>query len=109
MEWTGGCLCGAVRYRTTAEPIRAVNCHCGMCRRMSGAAFLTHVHFLIGAFTWTKGKPTRYRFLSLARGFPAPSGGGSPPAFSSGFAACSRARGSLVKHRQIRHNIPISI
>ena len=47
-----------------------VNCHCGMCRRMSGAAFLTHVHFLIGAFTWTKGKPTRYRSSSEAeRGF----------------------------------------
>ena len=52
MEWTGGCLCGAVRYRATVGPIRAVNCHCGMCRRASGAAFLTHVHFPIGAFTW---------------------------------------------------------
>ncbi len=70
MEWIGGCLCGAVRYRATADPIRAVNCHCGMCRRISGAAFLTHVHFLIGAFTWTKGKPTRYRSSSEAeRGF----------------------------------------
>ena len=48
MEWTGGCLCGAVRYRATVDPIRVVNCHCGMCRRASGAAFLTHVHFPIG-------------------------------------------------------------
>ena len=70
MEWIGGCLCGAVRYRATADPIRAVNCHCGMCRRLSGAAFLTYVHFLIGAFTWTKGEPTRYRSSSEAgRGF----------------------------------------
>ena len=70
MEWSGGCLCGAVQYRATADPIRAVNCHCGMCRRVSGAAFLTHVHFPIGAFTWTQGEPTRYRSsASAARGF----------------------------------------
>ena len=67
MEWTGRCLCGAVRYRATEDPIRAVNCHCGMCRRLSGAAFLTHVHFRIGAFTWTKGKPTRYHSMKLFR------------------------------------------
>ncbi len=70
MEWTGGCLCGAVRYRATADPVRAVNCHCGMCRKTSGAAFLTFVHFPLGAFTWTTGEPTRYRSYSAAeRGF----------------------------------------
>lgn len=68
--WTGGCLCGAVRYSATADPARAVNCHCGMCRRSSGAAFLTFVHFPIAAFTWTQGEPTRYRSSSEAeRGF----------------------------------------
>ena len=70
MEWTGGCLCGAVRYRATADPVRAVNCHCGMCRKSSGAAFLTFVHFPLGAFAWTKGAPTRYRSSPEAgRGF----------------------------------------
>lgn len=70
MEWTGGCLCGAVRYRATRDPIRAVSCHCGMCRRISGAAFLTHVHFPIAAFTWTGDEPTRYRSSAEAeRGF----------------------------------------
>jgi hypothetical protein len=70
MEWTGGCLCGAIRYRATADPIRAVNCHCSMCRQESGAAFLTHVHFPIDTFTWTKGEPKRYRSSPDAeRGF----------------------------------------
>ena len=33
---TGGCLCGAVRYRV-AGPLRdVVACHCGQCRRSSG-------------------------------------------------------------------------
>lgn len=36
-QWvTGGCLCGAVRYRAR-RPLRdAVACHCGQCRRTSG-------------------------------------------------------------------------
>ena len=70
MDWTGGCLCGAVRYRATAAPLRAVSCHCAMCRRASGAAFLTFVHFPKEAFTWTEGAPTRYRSSANAeRGF----------------------------------------
>jgi hypothetical protein len=70
MDWTGGCLCGAVRFRATAEPSRAVSCHCGMCRRHSGAAFLTFVHFPAAAFTWLEGEPTRYRSSAEAeRGF----------------------------------------
>lgn len=70
MEWTGGCLCGAVRYRADSDPIRAVNCHCGICRRMSGAAFLTFVHFPIESFAWVKGEPTRYRSsVDAERGF----------------------------------------
>lgn len=70
MEWTGGCMCGGVRYRAAADPVRAVNCHCGMCRKASGAAFLTFVHFPIDAFEWTEGEPARYRSSSEAeRGF----------------------------------------
>ena len=32
----GGCLCGAVRYRTTGPLRPLIACHCGQCRRMSG-------------------------------------------------------------------------
>ena len=32
----GGCLCGAVRYRVTGDPVAATLCHCGDCRRASG-------------------------------------------------------------------------
>ena len=69
MEWTGGCLCGALRYRASADPVRVVNCHCGMCRRTSGAAFMTFVHFPASAFAWTA-PPTHYRSSADAeRGF----------------------------------------
>ena len=69
-NWTGGCLCGAVRYRATAAPLRAVSCHCGQCRRASGAAFLTFVHFPRDAFTWTRGAPMLWQSSAHAgRGF----------------------------------------
>ena len=34
---TGGCLCGAIRYRITGAPVEALYCHCRMCRRAHGA------------------------------------------------------------------------
>ena len=66
----GGCLCGAVRYRATAAPVRGVICHCVMCRKHSGASALSFVHFPVKAFEWTRGEPTRYQSSAFAqRGF----------------------------------------
>lgn len=40
VELEGGCLCGAVRYRIEGAPRVVSACHCGMCRRASGAPFV---------------------------------------------------------------------
>ncbi|MGE0023157.1 MAG: GFA family protein [Hyphomicrobium sp.] len=37
---TGHCLCGAVRYRTTAASHDVQACHCGMCRRWAGGPLM---------------------------------------------------------------------
>ena len=37
MEWTGGCLCGAVRYRLASDPVEAGWCHCRTCQLNSGS------------------------------------------------------------------------
>jgi len=36
-EWTGGCLCGAVRYRLGSAPFDPGWCHCRTCQLNSGA------------------------------------------------------------------------
>lgn len=38
-SFSGGCNCGAVRYRIDGKPFAVAACHCVNCRRQSGAAF----------------------------------------------------------------------
>jgi hypothetical protein len=65
-EFTGGCLCGAVRYQAT-EMLRAGLCHCRMCQKASGAPVVAWLMVPAGAFSFTKGQAVAYR--SSARGF----------------------------------------
>jgi hypothetical protein len=39
----GNCYCGAVSVMVSSPLRRPVNCHCGECRRLSGAAFTTWI------------------------------------------------------------------
>lgn len=36
---TGGCVCGAVRFRLTGGPLMVYACHCHDCQSRSGSAF----------------------------------------------------------------------
>jgi hypothetical protein len=39
IPFTGGCLCGKIRYECAAEPIFMGNCHCRDCQQATGTAF----------------------------------------------------------------------
>ncbi len=69
-RFTGGCLCGSLRFESAAPPVRGVICHCSMCKRHSGAPALAFVHFPRAAFRWLGAEPQRYRSSPDAeRGF----------------------------------------
>ena len=50
---TGGCLCGALRYEASAEPVYAGLCYCGDCRRASGSGFIPFMGFRAADLTIT--------------------------------------------------------
>lgn len=37
--FTGGCLCGAVRYECSADALFMGNCHCRDCQKAGGGAY----------------------------------------------------------------------
>ena len=68
MVLTGGCLCGAVRYRIDGELTAegAGFCHCGLCRRASGAPVVAWGTWRAADFRFTDGRPAEY--LSSPKG-----------------------------------------
>ncbi|MQX95123.1 GFA family protein [Sinorhizobium medicae] len=50
---TGGCLCGALRYEVSGEPLRVGLCHCSDCRKESGSSFVTFAVWPSPAFKST--------------------------------------------------------
>ena len=61
MEWTGGCLCGAVRYRLASEPYDAGWCHCRTCQLNSGSPAMAFASVAIDDWVIEKGQPRRVK------------------------------------------------
>jgi hypothetical protein len=59
MKIEGGCLCGAVRLEAPARPLMIRHCHCIMCRKASGAAFMTGLMYRSEDVRWS-GSMKRY-------------------------------------------------
>lgn len=64
----GGCVCGALRYRVTAEPVRMSVCHCRFCQRQTGSAFHIGAVFRTPDFAFTAGSPRVYAHRSTGSG-----------------------------------------
>ena len=68
--WSGGCQCGAVRYRFTKKPDGAHVCHCRMCQKAFGAFYAPLVGARHEYFGVTRGEIAKYSSSDLVeRGF----------------------------------------
>jgi hypothetical protein len=56
----GGCLCGAIRYRLTDEPLTLYACHCADCQRESGSSFGLSMILSRTALDLLQGEPQHY-------------------------------------------------
>jgi hypothetical protein len=69
-EFTGGCQCGAVRFRTSMLPSDVSYCHCRMCQRAVGNLFATLAMVRKDRTEWTTGEPAVFASSTVAeRGF----------------------------------------
>lgn len=67
---TGGCQCGAVRFRVHGALGQASICHCRMCQKAFGNYFAPLVSAPEGQLTWTRGARKRFRSSNhVERGF----------------------------------------
>ncbi len=68
--YTGGCQCGAVRFRIEGTLGEASICHCRMCQKAFGNFFAPLVDARHEDLTWTRGRPSYYASSDLVdRGF----------------------------------------
>jgi hypothetical protein len=61
--WTGGCLCGAIRFEARGTPGNPHTCACEDCRRHTGSPLTAWVDFPADQVQWVGpgGAPSRYR------------------------------------------------
>jgi hypothetical protein len=81
-QFSGGCQCGAVRYRFTERPGGAHICHCRMCQKAFGAFYAPLVGGPRASFEITRGTLSVFKSSDLTeRGFCASCG--TPLTFGS--------------------------
>ncbi len=65
---TGGCACGAVRYRVTGKPTLGTVCHCNFCQRRLASAFAVLASFPEQAVEIVQGQLSGYEHRSDVSG-----------------------------------------
>jgi len=64
----GGCQCGAVRYRASGTPVRAMACHCTTCKLRTGSVYGIGVYYEQSDVEFIQGAMSNYRFESDTSG-----------------------------------------
>ncbi|RJF97904.1 GFA family protein [Noviherbaspirillum saxi] len=62
----GGCFCGQIRYEADGTPCNETSCHCAICRRTTGAAFVTWFSMRRAQFRIVSGEPKRFKSTANA-------------------------------------------
>lgn len=67
---SGGCQCGAVRFRVRGKIGEASICHCRMCQKAFGGHYAPLVSTRDAELVWTRGQPKRFASSNyVLRGF----------------------------------------
>lgn len=67
---SGGCQCGAIRFRVEGVLEDASVCHCRMCQKAFGGFYAPLVSVRDAKFSWTRGEPKKFQSSNAAtRGF----------------------------------------
>lgn len=77
-EFSGGCLCGNIRFLAIGKPSFPHLCSCRMCQTWSGAPTVAWVEFPLEGFSWTGpgGDPSLFQSSQKTRrGFCSECGG----------------------------------
>jgi len=64
---SGGCQCGAVRFRVTGVVGEASICHCRMCQKAFGAYYAPLVSVRGAQLEWTRGRPAYFQSSNVVR------------------------------------------
>jgi len=67
---SGGCQCGAVRFRVEGPLGDASVCHCRMCQKAFGSFYAPLVSVHGSRLAWTRGAPSKFQSSNaVSRGF----------------------------------------
>ena len=55
-NWSGGCMCGSVRYELQNEPFDPGWCHCRTCQLFGGAPAMPFASVRRGDLAWSQGE-----------------------------------------------------
>ena len=66
-SYSGGCQCGAIRYRADGELGYPHLCHCRMCQKAAGNYFMPLASVMRTAFKLSRGEPKWFHSSDLVR------------------------------------------
>ena len=59
-SFSGGCLCGAIRYEVEGAAFDSDYCHCRICQKSTGAVVMAWMDFKREQVRWLAGKLTEF-------------------------------------------------